>query len=1268
MRKFFFTCVVFICIVPSSAFGQLTTTRPSTSSQGEYSIELDYPDYLPEYLKYPQKFFSGRKIKIVTKNGQSIAPQKTAQLKQYKNGSSSVVKKLDLKKGEEDDSLVTDIPTDISSGTYTIEFSSGGKTISIPIEITGSVSSKVSLKSITKTVLIDKAVTFVKRLNCGHCYWESVSGTNPQDLNYGYFFGGGSGDYMVQTNDGWITSNVYHINSLTKDGSAKYYSGDPIFAFNSIGKIILASLLVKDNEPITGGLYEEKKAFSIPIEFTQTILNPITEKVKEKGNWLIFDYPRIAIDNYKDSPFFNSIYVFANAVYFDDVDKDGTGLFVVRNGKISRYISDDLGFSQPPESAVVGPGGIIYISRSDIAEKGIYFSLDGGESFNKSIITKNSNSNFCTPRVSTQSDRSVTAQRGPELAVDKQGVVYAVWAEFKECISDSNFEYERYAYDYDVYSSSSHDKGKTWTKAVRVNDDVGSGNQFSPSIVVDGDGSLYVAFLDHRDNQDKGQFDVYLAKSTNGGVSFSKNIKVNDKSVPLVYGGREPGDYMYMLSVGKDSIFVAHPCVSTDSVNILYPSDACVSAVSKQWQIASVSLISSINSSSIKVGESVTIVGSSFVQGDKVIMSNRDIPSVAVDTTVIADNKLTFKIPTEFPTFCKNLPCNIPLPSGNYDVYVLSQDGTRSNSLPLMVTPNTTSTLAILTPKTDSILEYGVPYEIKWQSSGVSKVKIEILDIPGGNVVKEVTAPEGILNRNSLIWTPEQPGFSGHLFWLRISDKDNSVTKSQISFQIKAPVPAVVTKVIPSFGDPGDIIVINGSGFDRSRFKDKDVYAYLNNKDRQQFSYFSSTKVQPKSDTVIEFKIPSFMTQCFATGKCVENIATLDGEYTLSVTGTEKTVSIIVGKPKNIINDVSSLMINIISPILDDILEKGKSYYIKYKAEGILKLKIDLMDSKGNKVIRNIEPNATGKYTYYWDVPQDIDIERDNLFTIRISDANNPKNQSKSGKFTIIDRNDPGVQVTSNTFSIQYDSINKESSLLSKMMLKVTASKDIDLFIPKRSAFLVGALNTGNQWGLPDEVLYISDARDYGPNLYRIAKGKSASVTITTRFNPKKMFAGSYRAYVNGFAYGVNFEDFRSVPVNFSNPVTIIGETSPYILDTVPNANPPRIDQSVRFIGERFGSMTLGVMIGDKKISVTPKRNLSSGNDYFEFVPIEQGIDAGWTVVQVLNPTEGDSNKFFVEFAPAQRAQAAIFSWISQVAGVFAALGDFLNPFNIGTQ
>ena len=67
-----------------------------------------------------------------------------------------------------------------------------------------------------------------------------------------------------------------------------------------------------------------------------------------------------------------------------------------------------------------------------------------------------------------------------------------------------------------------------WDDDIRVNDDTGSGIQLRPDLAVSGDGRLYAVWEDYRNGTYPSAGDIYFAYSTNGGKSWSANVRVND--------------------------------------------------------------------------------------------------------------------------------------------------------------------------------------------------------------------------------------------------------------------------------------------------------------------------------------------------------------------------------------------------------------------------------------------------------------------------------------------------------------------------------------------------------------------------------------------------------------------------------------------------------------------------------------------------------------------------------------------------------------------
>ena len=82
--------------------------------------------------------------------------------------------------------------------------------------------------------------------------------------------------------------------------------------------------------------------------------------------------------------------------------------------------------------------------------------------------------------------------------------------------------------DTDVWLCKSSDGGNTWSKKIRVNDDTTKTHQFLTWMTIDQtNGNLYFVFYDRRNYTDN-TTDVYIAVSKNGGASFT-NFKISEK-------------------------------------------------------------------------------------------------------------------------------------------------------------------------------------------------------------------------------------------------------------------------------------------------------------------------------------------------------------------------------------------------------------------------------------------------------------------------------------------------------------------------------------------------------------------------------------------------------------------------------------------------------------------------------------------------------------------------------------------------------------------
>jgi len=148
----------------------------------------------------------------------------------------------------------------------------------------------------------------------------------------------------------------------------------------------------------------------------------------------------------------------------------------------------------------LGPSGIIYVAWRDDREMHwkdfISWSTDSGLTWAPAV------------RIN---DFSAAYRWSPSITVGDSGYVYAVW---HQDLSDSD----------GVYFAESTDGGNTWTSPnIKIDNGI---NAEVPAIAVDNDANIYVVWNDER----TGERHIYFAKSTDGGSTWSENIRVDDGS------------------------------------------------------------------------------------------------------------------------------------------------------------------------------------------------------------------------------------------------------------------------------------------------------------------------------------------------------------------------------------------------------------------------------------------------------------------------------------------------------------------------------------------------------------------------------------------------------------------------------------------------------------------------------------------------------------------------------------------------------------------
>ena len=185
----------------------------------------------------------------------------------------------------------------------------------------------------------------------------------------------------------------------------------------------------------------------------------------------------------------------------------------------------------------VGPEGQLYVAWS-FADQ-IYFdrSMDAGATWlDQDLVVSDQPGGWdidisgvgrCNGMPVTGCDVS----EGPN-----RGRIYVNWADQRNGEDDT-----------DVFLAYSDDSGDTWSEPIRVNDDGAGKQQFLTWMAVDPmTGHIYVVFYDRR-NHKGDTTDVYLASSTDGGMTWT-NERISESPFTPV-GGVFFGDYNNISAV-----------------------------------------------------------------------------------------------------------------------------------------------------------------------------------------------------------------------------------------------------------------------------------------------------------------------------------------------------------------------------------------------------------------------------------------------------------------------------------------------------------------------------------------------------------------------------------------------------------------------------------------------------------------------------------------------------------------------------------------------
>jgi hypothetical protein len=133
-------------------------------------------------------------------------------------------------------------------------------------------------------------------------------------------------------------------------------------------------------------------------------------------------------------------------------------------------------------------------------------------------------------------DKTAGEQTAPIVTAANGNELVAVWQDSRVSTAWSS-----------IYSSRSFDNGTTWTPNKRVDDPIfNSSKPQEPAVAVSRNGTILTTWQDNRRNTF--DYDIFFAKSYDGGATFRKNVKVDDSktspsswqerpSIAVTFGG-----------------------------------------------------------------------------------------------------------------------------------------------------------------------------------------------------------------------------------------------------------------------------------------------------------------------------------------------------------------------------------------------------------------------------------------------------------------------------------------------------------------------------------------------------------------------------------------------------------------------------------------------------------------------------------------------------------------------------------------------------------
>ncbi len=334
--------------------------------------------------------------------------------------------------------------------------------------------------------------------------------------------------FSYSTNAGLTWSNTSILDSTLIPGFTR--NSDPVVTIDTAGNFYISVITISfPTGELTLAVYKSTNGgITFPFAFVCA-----TGGTEDK-EWITSDLSTV-------SPFVNSLYIswtrFAGGTGIKLTKSNNSG--VNWSGPVS--ISD--GTNVQGSNIAISRNGQINVTWLNYGSNASVMydrSTNGGLSFGTDVtVSSGPFPNGLPNDVGTfpyiETDRST----GPN-----SGMIYVVFADNRNG-------------DCDVFLSRSTNAGTNWSAPLRVNNDpIGNGKvQYWPCVAVNENGTICVLFMDSRNTPNNTIVEAYIARSTDGGLTFTNELVSSEQSPTGIPGSNVRfGDYIDIDYVGPNIV------------------------------------------------------------------------------------------------------------------------------------------------------------------------------------------------------------------------------------------------------------------------------------------------------------------------------------------------------------------------------------------------------------------------------------------------------------------------------------------------------------------------------------------------------------------------------------------------------------------------------------------------------------------------------------------------------------------------------------------